>query len=94
MRKNGLLRCVPHSPSILDVANSQMFIDLLLLLRPIPPLPTPSDTPNKPVVYHILELLFCILVDSPANSRTFEKLSGLEAVTRVLKGSTVVKEVR
>ena len=42
----------------------------------------------------MLELLCCILVDSPANSRTFEKLSGLEAVVRVLKGTGVAKEIR
>lgn len=80
-----------------------MFIDLLLLLRAIPaesqPAPTdihatPSAAQAKPIVYSILELFFCILVDSPESARAFERLSGLEAVTRVLKGSTVAKEVR
>jgi hypothetical protein len=70
-------------------------IDLLLLLRSIPAAAdTKNETPSRPVVYCILELLFCILVDSPEYSRRFERLSGLEAVTRVLKGSNVCKDVR
>ncbi|TYJ59163.1 hypothetical protein B9479_000152 [Cryptococcus floricola] len=67
----------------------EMFIDSLLLLRAQPALKE-----DKPICYGILELLFCILVDSPKNARTFEKLSGLEAVVRVLKGSGVTKDVR
>ncbi|KAK4689884.1 hypothetical protein P7C73_g242, partial [Tremellales sp. Uapishka_1] len=78
----------------------EMFIDLLLLLRTQPP--SNSATPGEmdpiptshPIVYSILDLLFCILVDSPQNARTFEKLGGLEAVVRLLKGTGVVKEVR
>lgn len=70
-----------------------MLIDLLLLLRSIP-VKDGNDPESRPVVYFILELLFCILVDSPEYSRVFERLSGLEAVTRVLKGSSVSKEVR
>jgi len=54
----------------------------------------PSPDGSKPIVYSILELLFCVLVDSPVNARTFERLSGLEAVVRVLKGTGVAKEVR
>jgi hypothetical protein len=45
-------------------------------------------------VYNILELLCCALVDCPGTARTFERLSGLEAVVRVLKGTGVAKEVR
>ncbi|KAI9634770.1 cell division control protein 14, SIN component-domain-containing protein [Dioszegia hungarica] len=71
----------------------EMLIDLLLLLRSIP-VKDGNDPESRPVVYFILELLFCILVDSPEYSRVFERLSGLEAVTRVLKGSSVSKEVR
>lgn len=67
-----------------------MFIDLLLLLRSQPP----SHESDRPISYNILELLFCVLVDSPENARRFEKLSGLEAVVRVLKGSSVGKDVR
>jgi hypothetical protein len=55
--------------------------------------PTPSPSP-RPIVYTLLELLCAVLVDSPQNARTFEKLSGLEAVVRVLKGTAVAKEVR
>ncbi|WWC95640.1 hypothetical protein V866_002505 [Kwoniella sp. B9012] len=68
----------------------EMFIDLLLLLRALPPMTEHS----KAIAYTILELLFCILVDSPKNARTYEKLGGLEAVTRVLKGTGVTKDVR
>ncbi|WVQ66230.1 uncharacterized protein L199_004409 [Kwoniella botswanensis] len=68
----------------------EMFIDLLLLLRSQPPMTEHS----KAIAYTILELLFCILVDSPKNARTYEKLGGLEAVTRVLKGTGVTKDVR
>ncbi|KIR39087.1 hypothetical protein I307_01806 [Cryptococcus deuterogattii 99/473] len=68
----------------------EVFIDLLLLLRSQPP----SHESDRPISYNILELLFCVLVDSPENARRFEKLSGLEAVVRVLKGSSVVKDVR
>ncbi|WVQ95880.1 hypothetical protein IAU59_002979 [Kwoniella sp. CBS 9459] len=68
----------------------EMFIDLLLLLRAQPAM----SEEQKPVAYTIMELLFCVLVDSPRNARTFEKLSGLEAVVRVLKGTGVTKEVR
>lgn len=67
-----------------------MFIDLLLLLRSQPPL----HESDRPISYNLLELLFCVLVDSPENARRFEKLSGLEAVVRVLKGSSVGKDVR
>ncbi|WVQ74526.1 hypothetical protein IAR50_004127 [Cryptococcus sp. DSM 104548] len=67
----------------------EMFIDTLLLLRAQPPIKQ-----DKPICYGIMELLFCILVDSSKNARTFEKLSGLEAVVRVLKGSGVTKDVR
>ncbi|WWC73901.1 uncharacterized protein I206_107873 [Kwoniella pini CBS 10737] len=68
----------------------EMFIDLLLLLRSQPPL---TDN-SKAIAYTILELLFCVLVDSPKNARTYEKLGGLEAVVRVLKGTGVTKDVR
>ncbi|OCF62036.1 hypothetical protein L486_01702 [Kwoniella mangroviensis CBS 10435] len=68
----------------------EMFIDLLLLLRSQPPI----TEHYKAIAYTILELLFCILVDSPKNARTYEKLGGLEAVTRVLKGTGVTKDVR
>ncbi|OWZ63312.1 hypothetical protein AYX14_06753 [Cryptococcus neoformans] len=68
----------------------EVFIDLLLLLRSQPP---PHEG-GKPISYNILELLFCVLVDFPENARKFEKLSGLEAVVRVLKGSNVGKDVR
>ncbi|WVF68327.1 hypothetical protein IAT40_003092 [Kwoniella sp. CBS 6097] len=68
----------------------EMFIDLLLLLRA----QTAIVEEQKPIAYTIMELLFCVLVDSPRNARTFEKLSGLEAVVRVLKGTGVTKEVR
>ncbi|XAO22083.1 hypothetical protein I312_100848 [Cryptococcus bacillisporus CA1280] len=68
----------------------EVFIDLLLLLRSQPP----SHESDRPISYNILELLFCVLVDSPENARRFEKLSGLEAVVRVLKGSSVGKDVR
>ncbi|WVO19543.1 uncharacterized protein IAS62_000831 [Cryptococcus decagattii] len=68
----------------------EVFIDLLLLLRTQPP----SHESDRPISYNVLELLFCVLVDSPENARRFEKLSGLEAVVRVLKGSSVGKDVR
>ncbi|WVQ84842.1 hypothetical protein IAT38_006999 [Cryptococcus sp. DSM 104549] len=68
----------------------EMFIDVLLLLRSQPA----AEDGQKQISYSIMELLFCVLVDSPKNARTFEKLSGLEAVVRVLKGSGVTKEVR
>ncbi|WWC92620.1 uncharacterized protein L201_007579 [Kwoniella dendrophila CBS 6074] len=68
----------------------EMFIDLLLLLRA-----QPAITENsKAIAYTILEMLFCVLVDSPKNARTYEKLGGLEAVVRVLKGTGVTKDVR
>lgn len=67
----------------------QMFLDLLLLLRA----QQPSDG-EHPTVYVLLDLLFCVLVDSPVHARTFEELSGLEAVTRVLRGTGVAKDVR
>ncbi|ORY22905.1 cell division control protein 14, SIN component-domain-containing protein [Naematelia encephala] len=81
----------------------EILIDLLLLLRTQPP-PTVS-TPNhtsasdgspetRSIVYSILDLLCCVLVDSPVNARAFERLSGLEAVVRVLKGTGVAKEIR
>lgn len=66
----------------------QMFVDLLLLLRTQPP------AGSRPTVYFVLDLLFCVLVDSVAHHRTFEDLNGLEAVTRVLRGTGVQKEVR
>lgn len=62
----------------------EMFLDLLLLLR----------IQTEPTVYAVLDLLFCVLVDSPAHARMFEQLSGLEAVTRVLRGTGVAKEVQ
>ncbi|GFZ49867.1 hypothetical protein JCM24511_07270 [Saitozyma sp. JCM 24511] len=75
---------------------------------PTTPTPTTTTTPAtttnstnstlaptpRPIVYILLELLCAVLVDSPQNARTFEKLSGLEAVVRVLKGSAVAKDVR
>ncbi|WRT69877.1 uncharacterized protein IL334_006868 [Kwoniella shivajii] len=69
---------------------TEMFIDLLLLLRAQPSL----TQGTKPIAYTIMELLFCVLVDSPKNARSFEKLGGLEAVVRVLKGTGVTKDVR
>jgi hypothetical protein len=42
----------------------------------------------------LLDLLCCVLADSSANARTFEALNGLEAVSRVLKGTGVAKEIR
>jgi hypothetical protein len=71
-----------------------MFIDLLLLLRTQRAAPAESSEQPRPIVYTLLELLCAVLVDSPTNARTFEKLSGLEAVTRVLKGTGVAKDVR
>lgn len=74
-----------------------MLIDLLLLLRAvrrIPTLPATPDTKSRPIALDILELLFCVLVDSPEHTRTFERLGGLEATTRVLKGTGVDKEVK
>lgn len=65
-----------------------MFTDLLLLLR------TQPSVGPRPTVYLVLDLLFCILVDSVPHHRTFEDLNGLEAVTRVLRGTGVQKEVR
>lgn len=66
-----------------------MFLDLILLLRTqIPP------EGQSPPVYLLLDLLFCILVDAPQNARMFEELQGLEAVTRVLRGSGVEKDVK
>ncbi|KAL1412595.1 hypothetical protein Q8F55_000342 [Vanrija albida] len=67
----------------------EMFLDLLLLLRAQQP-----AEGEHPTVYVLLDLLFCILVDSPVHARTFEELSGLEAVTRVLRGTGVAKDVR
>jgi hypothetical protein len=66
-----------------------MFLDLLLLLRTQPP-----ESSASPTVYAVLNLLFCVLVDSPDHARTFEDLQGLEAVTRVLRGTGVAKDVR
>lgn len=66
-----------------------MFLDLLLLLRT-----QPAEGTVRPTVYSLLDLLFCVLVDSPEHARTFEHLQGLEAVTRVLRGTGVAKEVR
>lgn len=66
-----------------------MFIDLVLLLR------NQEPTAGKPTTaYHIMDLLFCILVDAPHNTRVFEELAGLEAVSRVLRGKSVDKDVR
>ena len=70
-------------------ANGQTIIDLLLVLRA-----QGAPEGEKPVVYLMLDLLCCILVDSPTHSRTFENLNGLEGVVRVLKGTGVAKEVR
>nr|XP_018260048.1 uncharacterized protein I303_06965 [Kwoniella dejecticola CBS 10117]OBR82206.1 hypothetical protein I303_06965 [Kwoniella dejecticola CBS 10117] len=70
----------------------EMFIDLLLLLRSQPPIDESAN--SKAIAYIILEMLFCVLVDSPNNARTYEKLGGLEAVVRVLKGTGVTKDVR
>lgn len=67
----------------------QLIIDLLLILRA----QTALDG-ERPIVYLLLDLLCCILVDSPSNSRVFESLDGLEGVVRVLKGTGVPKEVR
>lgn len=67
-----------------------MFLDLLLLLRTQP---AAVDSP-KPTVLYVLDLLFCVLVDAPEHSRMFEDLAGLEAVTRVLRGTGVAKDVR
>jgi hypothetical protein len=73
----------------------QILIDLLLLLRTQPPLPLPSgQAADKSIVYMLLDLLCCVLADSSANARTFEALNGLEAVSRVLKGTGVAKEIR
>ncbi|ORX37561.1 cell division control protein 14, SIN component-domain-containing protein [Kockovaella imperatae] len=75
----------------------EIIIDLLLLLRHQPALDAlaPSEASQSvPVDHSILELLCCVLVDSTANMRTFEQLGGLEAVTRVAKGSTVPREVQ
>lgn len=66
-----------------------MFLDLILLLRT-----QLSPEGKKATVYLLLDLLFCILVDAPHNARIFEELSGLEAVTRVLRGSGVEKDVK
>ena len=68
-----------------------MLIDLMLLLRAQTTLDAAG---GKPIVYNVLELLCCALVDDPNTARTFERLSGLEAVVRVLKGTGVAKEVR
>jgi hypothetical protein len=67
----------------------QTIIDLLLVLRA-----QGAPEGEKPIVHLMLDLLCCILVDSPTHSRTFESLNGLEAVVRVLKGTGVAKEVR
>ena len=75
---------------------------MLLLLRAqsgsvnIATSPASQDSTSSPrsIVYLILELLCCVLVDSPEHARSFEKLSGLESVMRVLKGSGVTKDVR
>lgn len=75
-------------------AKKQILIELLLLLRTQPPPPTPNGTKSHSIVYTLLELLCCVLVDSPENARTFERLSGLAAVVRVLKGTGVAKEIR
>lgn len=73
----------------------QMFIDLLLLLRTQAPLSAlDGQRAPQPVVYCFLDLLFCVLVDTPTNARIFEELGGLEAVTRLLKGTGVLREVR
>lgn len=66
-----------------------MFLDLILLLRT-----QLSFEGRKATVYLLLDLLFCILVDAPRNARMFEELAGLEAVTRVLRGSGVEKDVK
>ena len=80
--------------SLHDIADIQMLIDLLLLLRAVRRTPASLDRKERPIALDILELLFCILVDSPEHTRTFERLGGLEATTRVLKGSGVDKEVK
>lgn len=70
-------------------ADIQMFIDLILLLRnQVPP------EGGHTTAYHLVDLLFCILVDAPYNTRMFEELAGLEAVSRVLRGKSVDKDVR
>ena len=74
-----------------------MLIDLLVVggaLRRTPSKPQATDAKERPIALDILELLFCILVDSPEHTRTFERLGGLEATTRVLKGTGVDKEVK
>ena len=73
----------------------QMLIDLLLLLRAVKrPTGTETSFAARPIALDILELFFCILVDSPEHTRTFERLGGLEATTRVLKCTGVDKEVK
>ncbi|RXK34651.1 hypothetical protein M231_08095 [Tremella mesenterica] len=84
--------CLLSRKAKLAVAESwvlEITIDLSLLLRA----QIPKDN-ERPIVYNILELLCCVLVDSPTNAREFERLSGLEAVVRVLKGTGVAKDVR
>lgn len=71
------------------VADTQMFLDLILLLRAqVPPVG------QKAPVFLLIDLLFCIIVDAPHNARMFEELEGLEAVTRVLRGSGVDKDTK
>jgi hypothetical protein len=66
-----------------------MFVDLILLLRT-----QAAPEGKKATVFLLLDLLFCILVDAPRNARMFEELGGLEAVTRVLRGSGVEKDTK
>ncbi|GMK56256.1 hypothetical protein CspeluHIS016_0300960 [Cutaneotrichosporon spelunceum] len=67
----------------------EMFIDLIMLLRN-----QVSLEGKKTTVYLLLDLLFCILVDAPNNARMFEDLNGLEAVSRVLRGGSVERDVK
>ncbi|BEI88795.1 uncharacterized protein CcaverHIS019_0201570 [Cutaneotrichosporon cavernicola] len=67
----------------------EMFIDLVMLLRS-----QLSPEGKKTTVYLLLDLLFCILIDAPNNARMFEDLNGLEAVSRVLRGGSVERDVK
>jgi hypothetical protein len=74
-----------------------VLIDLLLFLRThSAPSANQADTSatTHPIALSLVELLFNVLVDCPDNARAFERLGGLEAISRVMRGSNVEKVVK
>ncbi|ORY34625.1 cell division control protein 14, SIN component-domain-containing protein [Naematelia encephala] len=95
--------CLLSSACHADISESwviEMLILLFMLLRLPPPLLDEMGAPlppqDAPPTLHLVDLFSSILADSPANARKFEKLNGLEAMSRVLKveGQVDVVKIR